>query len=397
MGEVAMNVHAAAAPTRTDRVVLALVLFLAALGLLMVYSVSQPLAGDEPLAFLKTQGLYVIGGLLAMFAVSRMNLHRLNDARIVVPALALILVALVLVYVPPFAAPAKNANRWLRYPFHMQPSEFAKGVLVLFYAFYLARIGERIRDFWRGVAPMALVTLPFLGLIVKEPDLGGAAAIGAMLIAMLFIGGARKRIIGLGFLAAVPLGLYVILVTPWRLKRLLGFLDPAADTLGVNWQSWQAQIAIGRGGVFGVGIGNGWQKLHYVPEMHTDFILANLGEELGLIGLLMVFFLFFVLVWRAIRLTMKADEPFLRLLGVGASALMGLQIVWNAGVVMSLLPNKGMSLPFFSYGGSCTLLNFFLAGLILGVSRQRVAEPALNHKVVHVLPRHDRLAGESSC
>jgi cell division protein FtsW len=384
-----MSLQAAEKRLGLDGATLTLVAVLSALGLLMVYSVSLPL-GDDPYDMLKTQARYMAGGVLVMLAFAYLDLRRwLHDWRVVVPAMAVMLAFLVLVFVPHVEAPAKNAHRWVKYPFHMQPSEFAKGVLLVFYAHYLAVKGEGIRRFVGGVAPMAAVTLPYLALIAKEPDLGGAATIGAMLIAMLYIGGARKRVLGVGFLAGAAGVAGLILVTPWRIKRLLGFLNPEADTLGVNWQSWQAQIAIGRGGLFGVGFGNGWQKLHYVPEMHTDFILANLGEELGLLGLLVVFFLFFALIWRAIRLTMKAEDPFLRLLGVGASTLLGLQIVVNAAVVMSLLPNKGMAMPFFSYGGSNTLLNFFLAGVILGVARMRRAEPELQRKVVHVLPRRE--------
>jgi cell division protein FtsW len=381
-----------------DPLILTLVAGLAALGLLMVFSVSLSLKGG-PVYYLRTQAEYMLGGVALMLAVSFGNLRRLNDWRVVYAMLGVVFVLLLLVFKAPFAAPANHAHRWLRLPLHMQPSEFAKGALLLFMAHHLAQAGDKIRSLVYGVLPMVGITGLFAAVIAKEPDLGAATTIAFLLLVMLFIGGARKRLLAAFFALSVPPVAYLIIATPWRLKRLLGFLNPAADTLGVNWQSWQAQIAIGRGGLTGVGFGNGWQKLNYVPEMHTDFILANLGEELGLVGLLAVFLLFFALVWRSIRLTMKAEEPFLRLCGVGASALLGVQIVVNAGVVMSLLPNKGLAMPFFSYGGSNTLLNFFLTGVILAVARTRREEDSVQRKVLHVLPRRTLAdaAGEPTC
>lgn len=378
-----------------DRLLLTLVVVLAAWGLLTLYSVTQPMK-EGPAYFLKKQGLNVAVGFFFMMLITRLNLKMLDNTMRIALMMGGTLVLLVLVMVPPFATKINGAYRWLRLgPLNIQPSELAKAVLLLFMAHYLSARKEHIRSFWSGVLPAMLIMGVYIGLVAAEPDLGGAAVICGLLLVMLFIGGAQLRslaVLGAGGLVFVALA---IVMSPWRVKRFLGFLDPTFDQMGVNWQPWQAQLAIGSGGWKGVGFGNGWQKAHYVPEIHTDFILANLGEELGLLGLLAVLGLFFFLVWRSIRLTMRADDPFLRHCGVGAASLLGLQIAVNSGVVMSILPNKGLAMPFFSFGGSNTVLNFILMGIILAVAKAW-REDTGKQRVVNLLAmRHQHAeAGE---
>lgn len=371
-----------------DRYLVLLVLLLSAFGLLMVYSVSQPLT-EQPLLYFKKQAMHLMLGMALMLLLSGADLRRLDNSKVIGAIMAVVFVLLILTFIPPFAAPAKGAHRWINIPVHLQPSELAKAAMILFFAHYLAAQGEGIRRFWRGVVPLVGIAMPFIGLIAIEPDLGAAAVIAALMILMLFIGGAQWRVIGLGFVGGALFIASQIVMAPWRVKRLLGFLDPSRDPLGVNWQTWQAQIAIGRGGLTGVGIGNGWQKFYFVPEMHTDFILANLGEEMGLLGLLLAFLLFFFLIWRSIRLCLRATDLFVRLCGLGAALLIGMQVLINAAVVMSLLPNKGLSLPFFSYGGSNTLLNFALIGVILAAARLAPVDATSKPKVLHLLQRRE--------
>jgi cell division protein FtsW len=387
-----MTRQSAQSRTGPDPAILALVLALATWGLLTLYSVSQPMK-EGPMFFLSRQVVFVAIGMGLMLLIGRIDLTVLNNRKVIVGLLAICGLLLVAVWIPGLADPGKNAHRWVKLGVRLQPSELTKAVMVLFFAHWIADAGEKIREPLRGFLPMTGVTLFFAALIVIEPDLGGAAVIGALLFVMLFLAGIQKRWLAVYFFAFMAAVGSLIWVAPYRLKRLLAFMSPTSENLlNVNWQQWQAKIAIGVGGVSGVGFGNGWQKAYYVPEMHTDFILANVGEEWGLLGMIAVCVLFFALIWRAIRLTARTGDAFLRHVGIGAATLLGLQVVINACVVMGMLPNKGLSLPFFSAGGSNTLLNFMLAGMILSAARCREVEVVGQTRVLNVLARR-QLAG----
>jgi len=378
-----------------DRILLTLVLGLAVWGLLTIYSVTQPMK-HGPVFYLEKQSFNVAVGLFFMLLITRINLKAFNNKVLISSLMGGALLLLVLVFVPAFGGEAKGAHRWFKCGgLNVQPSELTKAVLVLFLAHYLAVRQDRIRSLIFGVLPVTLIVTAYIGLVAKEPDLGGAVVICGLLIVMLFIGGARLSSLGILGAAGVTFVTLAILTSSWRMERLRGYLNPDQNLYQVNWQAWQAKIAIGSGGLSGVGFGNGWQKAHYVPEIHTDFILANLGEEFGLVGLLGVLGIFFFIVWRSIRLTMRVEDSFLRYCGVGAASLLGLQIIVNAAVVMSVLPNKGLAMPFFSYGGSNTLLNFILMGIILAVAQTR-GEAAGKQRVVNLLAmRHQEAeAGE---
>jgi len=378
-----------------DGIVLLLVLILAGIGLVMVYSAGAPL-DRNPYHYLSHQAVFFVCGITLMLVLSNINLARLNKTWIIVGLMIVSFVALCLVWVPPFASPIKGKIfRWMKLgPVTMQPSELAKGAMVLFLAYYLAYVGVEVRRFWKGVAPPAMVAALYASVIVIEPDLGAAAMIGLLLLVMLFIGGVKKRILGAVFALSGLAVSAMVIVTPWRLRRIVAFLHPWDDPKGASYQIIQSIIALGSGGLTGVGLGNGRQKLYYLPEIHNDFILANLGEELGLLGILSVLTLFAFLIWRAIKITMRAPEPFVRLVGVGAASLLALQVIVNAGVVMCLLPTKGLALPFLSYGGSSALLNFGLVGLIISAGRTG-APRAARREVLNLLP--SRAKKEEAC
>ncbi len=381
-----------------DRPLLFLLLVIISIGLVMVSSASFPLH-ENPYHYFTRQLVFVGIGLVLMFFIGSRDIHRLNSTPLVVTLLAVSGVLLALCFVPGIAAPANGARRWLQIgPISGQPSEIAKGAALLFFAHFLARKGEDVRDFWRGVLPVTLAALVIIGGIIIEPDLGGSTMVGLLMMVMLFLAGARLRVLGLYALGGLTGFVALMLSNPYQLRRLMSFLHPWDDPTGTSYQIKNSLIALGRGGLTGVGVGNGMQKLFFLPEIHNDFILANLGEELGLLGLWLVFILFGLLVFRSMRLAMRCREPFARLIGAGAAALLGLQVVVNAAVVMCLAPTKGLAIPFLSYGGSSAVLNFSLIGLILAVGRAGGPKTAPEAGVAWHPLRDRRVAGlEEPC
>ncbi len=381
-----------------DRPLLLLVAIVVSLGLVMVSSASFPL-DENPYHYFVRQLCFVLVGLALMFFIGSRDIRRFDSKTLVYALVIAAVILLALPFVPHVGQKINHARRWFKLgPVSGQPSELAKGIALLFFAWYLAHKGEGIRAFWRGVAPITVVAGVFIGAVIIEPDLGGSTMIGLLLMVMLFLAGARLRVLtlysiigGAGFTA-------IMLTSAYQRIRFFSFLHPWDDPTGASYQIKNSLIALGRGGVGGVGVGNGLQKLFFLPEIHTDFILANLGEELGLIGLWATFILFGVLVFRAMRLAMRSREPFVRLIGAGAAALLGLQVVVNAGVVMCLLPTKGLAIPFMSYGGSSAILNFSLIGLILAVGRASAPRTAPEPTSAWS-PLRDRASGglEDSC
>jgi cell division protein FtsW len=257
-----------------------------------------------------------------------------------------------------------------------QPSELAKFALVLYLAVLLARKAEKVRDFSMGFLPPLLMTGVFLGLLLKQPDLGTAVIIGVTALGMLFVAGTRTSYILISILIAAPVG-WKIFITgeSWRMKRLLAFLYPWQYRRDTGYQLYESLISIGSGGVWGQGLGQGHQKLFFLPEAHTDFILAVVGEELGLIGMLAVLATFTILVWRGLRASMRARDPYGCYLAFGITCLFGLQALVNMCVVLGLLPTKGLPLPFVSYGGTALVMSLFMAGVLVNISA-RAPEPA---------------------
>lgn len=348
------------------------VLALLGLGVVMVYSASAILATDrfrDAHFFLKKQLFWAVLGLGVMWGVMAVDYRRWRP--LVSPLLALAFVLLVLVLVPPFGQSINGTRRWLRWgPVSVQPTELAKLVLVVYLADFLARRQAVIDSLWRGVLPPLVVTGSVAGLVLLQPDLGSAVAIVGVVLCMIFVAGARLQHLGLIGGLAVPVVALAVWVAPYRLRRILTFMDPWADPRGAGFQIIQSYLALGGGGLLGRGLGESKQKLFYLPEPHTDFIFAILGEELGFLGAIATVTLFGLLLWRGIRIGLRVADPFGALLAFGVSALLVNQAVVNLGVVVGLFPTKGLPLPFVSSGGSSLLVAMAAVGILLNISQR---------------------------
>jgi cell division protein FtsW len=348
-------------------------LALAAIGLVMVYSASSALAlkrhGDSAW-FFRGHLLRVMVGLALMAVLASRDYLRLR--RWTYPALGLAAVLLIMVLIPGLGHEAGGSARWLKLGvFTLQPSEFAKLALVLYLSYYLSGRQDQIKSFTRGFLPPLAVTGMLILPVILEPDLGISLTLAALTIAMLFVAGVRLTHLGALGLCAVPVLYFLIFQREYWLKRMLTFLSPWEDPANAGFQIIHSFLALGSGGLLGTGLGGSRQKLFYLPEPHTDFILSVLGEELGLWGVFLVLGLFLVIIWRGINASLEAREVFGTYLALGCTMIIGLQAYVNAGVVMGLLPTKGLTLPFISYGGSSLTVNFICVGLILSVAARK--------------------------
>ena len=354
-------------------------MLLAVLGLLVVgvtmvlstsYLYSQERYGDGTYFFRK-QMIAIGAGAVALIACTMIPsaLYR----RFAYPLLALSFIILTLVVLPGVGVSRGGARRWIMLPgFAFQPSELAKLALVFYLAHSMAKKEQMIRTFYVGVLPHLIVFGLFAGMLLLEPDFGTALMLSMLLYFMLFIGGARvHHLLGTG-LMALPLLIYVMTKADYRIRRLMSFLDPWSDAAGSGFHVIQSLIAFGSGQIWGRGLGESRQKLFYLPEAHTDFVFSVIGEELGLLGALAVLALFGVIIARGLQLTAKIEEPFDQYLAFGLTVLLGLQALIHMGVVMGLMPTKGLVLPFISYGGSAMVINLMEAGILLGLSRRRL-------------------------
>lgn len=358
------------APERpVDVVLLAAVLGLVAVGTVEVFSSSAVYAlkrsGDSAY-FLKRQMAWLSFGLLALWMGAATD-HRWLRKR----SHWLLLGAIgALVAVLAVGATLNGARRWFIVgPFSFQPVEMAKLALVAYLAHSLTRKADRVKVFTVGFVPHLLVCAVIMALLLKQPDLGSCIIIGATTLTMLFVAGTKTSYILLAVLGAAPIVYHFVVGTPWRMQRFLAYFNPEAFSDGVAYQIIQARIAVGSGGATGLGLGDGRQQLGYMPEGHSDFIMASIGEELGFVGVVLVLGLFAVIVWRGGRAALNAREPFGAYLAFGITLGFALQALVNFGVVLGLLPAKGITLPFVSYGGSSLIMSMFLGGVLLNVAR----------------------------
>jgi cell division protein FtsW len=276
---------------------------------------------------------------------------------------------MVLVLIPGIGGSGGGASRWLRLPgFSLQPSEMAKIALVIYMAYSLDKKQEKVKFFSTGFLPYMVVLALLLLLLLKQPDLGSAVTLGMVAIVMLFAAGTRPTYIISMLLLALPFLYFLVMNVDYRRRRILAFLNPWEDPSSSGFQIIQSWIAFGAGGVLGQGLGEGKQKLFYLPEAHTDFILSVVGEELGLAGVLVIGSMFFLLVWRSIRVALGAEDTFGRFLAFGIAVLLGIEAFVNMAVVTGLLPTKGLALPFISYGGSSLIISLFAVGIVLNIS-----------------------------
>ena len=359
-----------------DHTLLAVTMILALVGLVMVFSASAIMAGNgkhhDPGFFLKRQIAWLAFGFLLMHLTSRLDYTLWK--KLSIPMLACMLLLLVMVLVPSLGVVVKGARRWLRWgPISVQPAEMIKLVAVIYMAAYLAKKGDKITLFRDGLLPALIVIGLLSGLVLLEPDLGTVVVLGLVTVGMCFLAGARvSHLLALG-LGAIPVVLVLVLGSSYRRQRLMTFLAPWKDASDAGFQITQSFLSFGSGGSFGVGLGEGKQKLYFLPEAHTDFVLALVGEELGLIGTATVILLFAFFVWRGFQIAARARMPFGRYLGLGITLLIGGQALVNAAVVTGLLPTKGLTLPFVSYGGSSLVVSLVGVGILLSISRDRHA------------------------
>ncbi|HEV3468160.1 MAG TPA: putative lipid II flippase FtsW [Pyrinomonadaceae bacterium] len=357
---------------QADEWLFASVVALALFGVIMVYSASAVVASAENQSqyhYVARQGAWTLVGLAALLAGMRLDYRVLKGAGVAYGLLALTVVLLVAVFAFP---PINGARRWIRLAgfFSMQPSELAKPALAVFLARFLERRAGDEANFWRTFLPSVLVTGLLAGLVVAEPDLGTAMMLVVVCVTMLFTAGARLRHMALAAAPAFVALAGLLAFVPWRLKRLVTFLDPWADPQGAGYQVVQSLLAVGSGGVHGLGFTEGRQKMFFLPFAHSDFIFAVVGEELGLLGGLGVVALFALFLWRGMRAALRAPDRFGMLLGVGVVTGVVAQALFNMSVVLSLVPTKGIPLPFISYGGSSLVPTLFAVGVLLNISQQ---------------------------
>ena len=353
-----------------DYLLLIPTLLLLGLGLVAIFSASSFLAehrmGDS-YYFLKKQATFCLIGLCLMIVAK--NIPTTLYRKLVYPALFVSIGLLALVLVPGLGTKVGGASRWLRVGgISFQPSELAKLALAFYIAYSMAKKGPQMSLFTKGMLPHMLVTGGFMALIILQPDLGTCIIIGCWLLILLFIGGVNFLHLFSLVLLSLPVVFWLIWQADYRLKRWRAFLNPWEDPQGLGFQIVHSFLAFGSGGIFGVGLGNSKQKLFYLPEPHTDFVLSILAEELGLIGMAVIVILFGILVLRGIKIALDARDLYSSYLAMGLSSLLGLQVLINMGVVMGLLPTKGLTLPFISYGGSSLVISLMCVGILLSIS-----------------------------
>jgi cell division protein FtsW len=356
-----------------DGALLAVTVALALIGLVMVFSASAVVAGSrfhDSIYYLKRQLAWLMFGLLLLHIASRLDYMVWRQCA--VPLLALTAVLLAVVLIPSLGTAAKGARRWIRLgPISLQPAEMLKLATVLYLAAYVTRKQDRLGDLATGFLPPLVVVGVLAALVLAQPDMGTVVVIGTVTLGLLFLAGARwTHLLGVA-LAALPAAAILIVKSPYRRRRFMTFLSPWDDPTAAGFQVTQSFLAFGSGGSVGVGLGEGKQKLFFLPEAHTDFVLALIGEELGLVGTAGVMLLFALVVLKGFQIAGRAREPFGRHLALGITLLLGVQVLINAGVATGMLPTKGLTLPLVSYGGSSLLISLLAIGILLSISRDR--------------------------
>jgi cell division protein FtsW len=353
-----------------DKTLFTVTLILVFVGLVMVFSASAVVAKDRfgsPYHFVVRQFGWALAGLAAMFATMRLDYRRYKHPAVVFSLMGITTLLLLLVF---FLDRSHNTHRWIKLGvFSFQPSELAKPTLILFLAYFLETRTKSMDDVRSTLLPAIAPAAVMSGLILLQPDLGTALACGAISAVVLFVAGISLKYYAYP-LAAAPIFFYVFVVrVPWRYQRILAFWDPYSDPQGRGFHIIQSMIAVGTGGLTGLGLMEGKQKLFYLPEPHTDFIFAVTAEELGLLGATLVVALFAIFLYRAIRAAVLSDDVFGRYLATGISAMVGVQALFNISVVLGMAPTKGIPLPFISYGGSSLFITLASVGVLLNITQ----------------------------
>ena len=355
---------------QTDKVLFGTVVVLLLFGLVMVFSASAVIAQEgfgSSYHFLFRQAFCAIIGLVLMVVMMNADYRRLANPAVIFPAVA---IQVLLLLAAMFQSPVHNTHRWVHLGSAMiQPSELSKIIIVIFLAYFLEMRKGEIEAWKRTLLPICLVVGTTALLILREPDFGTTLALCMVVAAMLFVAGLRLVYFGYAMLAAFPMLILLIFDTSYRAKRITAFLHPYSDPLGTGFQIIQSYIAVGTGGISGLGLMEGKEKLFFLPEPQNDFIFAVISEELGFIGAVLVIALFCVFLWRGLRAAARCSNDFGRLLAVGITVMVVGQALVNISVVIGLLPTKGIPLPLISYGGSSLVMTLLAIGILLNISQ----------------------------
>ena len=355
---------------KPDRILFFVTLGLVGSGVAMVFSSSAIVAKEkfgDPNYFSFKQLIFATLGLAVMFVVMKVDYHTYRRPAVVFSGLAAVVALLVLVF---FLATSANTHRWIQLAgFSLQPSEIAKLALIFFLAYFLEKRRSNINDLAFTIVPIAVIVALLAGLIVLQPDLGTAVSLLVISGVLLFVAGLDLRWIAASLIFALPVFYLLVFRVRYRRERILAFLNPWEEPLGRGFQVIQSLLSVASGGIAGLGFMEGKQKLFYLPEAHTDFIFAVVGEEMGMIGTCAVLVLFTLFLWRGLRTSMRAPDLFGFYLALGITMMVCVQAFINMSVVLGLLPTKGIPLPFLSYGGSSFVVMLAAVGILLNVSQ----------------------------
>ena len=354
-----------------DKWLFGTVLLLVLFGLVMVFSASAVMAKatvGSPYAFVTKQAAFAAMGMVALFALMRVDYRKYNNPKLIFPLMGITGLLLVAVLLTPVV---NGAHRWLRLSGQtFQPSELATPVIILFLAWFLQTRIHTIDDFKETLLPAVLPPIVYVLLVLKEPDLGTALVCAVVLMLMLYLAGMQMKWLFLAAACAAPVLYYMLFHVAWRAARMKIFLNPESDPKGAGFHILQSLIAVSTGGIRGLGLMEGRQKLFYLPEPHTDFIFANICEELGMIGALCVVVAFCVLGYRGLRAAFLSTDPFARFLAFGLTMAILVQAFFNISVVLGLCPAKGITLPFISNGGTSLFVTLACMGVLLNITRE---------------------------
>lgn len=369
MTEPVKNIH----PFFSEKSILFPVILLCGIGIVMVYSASSAISMETHnnlFFYMKRQALFFGISLGVMFVTASFpyKLYRSFSYIILFIAIAL----LVAVLFPALNIKANGASRWLNFGgFTFQPAEFAKLALILFLGYSLSKKQDMIKKFSVGFIPHMVVFAIFAGLIIGQPDFGTIVVLGLITWGMMFIAGVKITHLISPTPLLIPLIYFFVYKVEYRLERILSFLNPWADPLGSGWQLTHSLKAFGSGGIFGKGVGLGMQKMHYLPEPHTDFIFSIIGEELGLVGVIAVLSLYLILLLKGIQIAKTSNSLFGTITAAGLTIYIGVQVIINTGVALGALPTKGLTLPFISYGGTSLIINMAAMGILMNIGANK--------------------------
>ena len=337
----------------------------------MIYSASYVWAEykfDDPYKFLKSQAIFLLIGYIIMYIVSKIDYRKYYPKSNIIFGICFIL--LILVLIPGIGTVRNGSRSWFGIGgFGIQPSEFTKLGLIIFTSKYLSKNNKELRDIKKGVLPILLVLFSIFGLIMLQPDFGTGVVIVVSIIVVLFVSGVKMGFfVKIGILGLIGI-VVLIIIAPYRMERIVSFLNPWSDPLGSGFQIIQSLYAIGPGGLLGLGLGNSIQKHFYLPEPQTDFIFSIISEEFGFMGVLIVSTLFITIIYQGIKVSIKCEDSFGKYLSFGIIFSLAFQTLLNLMVVVGLIPVTGVTLPFLSYGGSSLLITLISMGIVLNISR----------------------------